>query len=130
MSYFALYTPPGVGTFGMLSRFEPRPTYYVYQLYKQFGTELVQSNSSDPDVNIYAATRDDGTLTLIVINLGPDESTKTLQLDGFMPGGRADVWRFDSDHNAEQIDPLDITGGGSITVPGQSITLYVIPAET
>jgi hypothetical protein len=130
ISYFALYTSPITGSFGMLSRYEPRPTYYTYQLYKQFGTELVKSESSDNDVTIYAAKRDDGTLTLMVVNLTPDEMTRTLQLGGFTPSGEADVWRFDTDHNAEQIESQAIDNGTSLSLPGQSITLYVIPGKS
>ena len=88
---------------------------------------MLFSESRDPDVSIYAAKRDDGTLTLMVVNLGPDAATKPLKLDGFTPSGQADVWRFDTDHKAEQVDPADVADGGSITVPGQSLTLYVIP---
>ncbi|MEO8612027.1 MAG: hypothetical protein ABI690_29290 [Chloroflexota bacterium] len=115
---------------GILGKYDVRPMYYVYMLYQQFGTELLFSESSDPDVSVYAAKRDDGTLTLMVVNLGPDEATKSLKLDGFKPAGQAEVWRFDAEHKAEQVDPADVAYGGSITVPGQSLTLYVIPAGT
>jgi hypothetical protein len=127
ISYFALYTPPSIGSFGMLGRYEPRPTYYTYQLYKKFGAELVQSDSSDVDVTIYAAKRDDGALTLMIVNLAPDEMTRTLQIDGFTPGGEAEVWRFDAEHNAEQIDAQAVVSGEAISIPGQSITLFIIP---
>ena len=130
ISYFALYTPPSIGSFGMLSRYEPRPTYYTYQLYKQFGTELVKADSSDADVTIYAAKRADGALTLMVVNLAPDEMTRTLQLGGFTPSGDAEVWRFDAEHKAEQIESQAIDNGDNLTVPGQSITLYVIPGKS
>jgi alpha-L-arabinofuranosidase len=130
VSYFALYTPPGVGSFGMLSRYEPRPTYYVYLLYQQFGEELVGAASSDPDLSIYAAKRDDGALTLMVVNLGPDEKTKTLEVEGFTPSGEAEVWRFDAEHNSEQIDSVEVADGASLTLPGQSITLYIVESES
>jgi hypothetical protein len=125
VSYFMLGASTASG-FSLLQRYEPSPTYFVYQLYKQFGTELVQASSADDDVTIYAAKRDDGTLTLMVVNLGPDEASKTLQIDGFEPAGDAEVWRFDAEHNSVQIDPQAISSGGSITVPGQSITLYIM----
>lgn len=125
VSYFMLGASTSSG-FSLLQRYEPSPTYFVYVLYKQFGTELVQAASSDDDVTIYAAKRDDGALTLIVVNLGPDEASKTLQLDGFTPDGDAEVWRFDAEHNSVQIDPQAINSGATITVPGQSITLYVM----
>jgi hypothetical protein len=125
VSYFALAASVGSGH-GMLARFEPRPTYFVYPLYKQFGSQLVASAAPDDDVTIYASLRDDGALTLMVINLSPDEATRALELTGFTPAGEAEVWRLDAEHNAEQIDPVDVTAG--LTVPGQSVTLYIIPA--
>jgi hypothetical protein len=124
VSYFMLGASTASG-FSLLQRYEALPTYYVYQLYKQFGTELVQAASADDDVTIYAAKRD-GALTLMVVNLGPDETSKTLQLDGFTPDGDAEVWRFDAEHNSVQIEPQTISSGATITVPGQSITLYIM----
>jgi hypothetical protein len=98
-------------------------------MYTHLGTELLASNSTDPDVTITAARREDGAITLMIINLGPDEKSKTLQLDGFTPDGAAEVWRFDSEHNAEQMDSQAISDGATITVPGQSLTLYIVPVS-
>jgi len=114
--------------FALIGQMGPRPTYYTYMMYTHFGTELVEASSPDPNISIYAAKRDDGTLTLMVINLGDDEVTKTLSLNGFTPSGDAEVWRFDAEYNAEQIASQAIADGASITVPGQSLTLYVLPA--
>ena len=112
---------------GLLAKYDVRPTYYTYIMYTHFGGELLSAASGDPDVSLYAAQRDDGTLTLMVINLGPDEKTKTLALNGFTPSGDAEVWRFDAEHNAEQIDSLALSDGATITVPGQSMTLFALP---
>jgi hypothetical protein len=128
VSYFALSASVNSGL-GMLARYEPRPTYYVYQLYKRFGTELLESSSSNPDISIYAARRDDGALTLMVVNLGPDERSMTLQIADFTPEGEAEVWRFDAEHNAEQLGTEQIKNDGTITVPGQSITLYIVMGQ-
>jgi alpha-L-arabinofuranosidase len=116
-------------SWGLLTRTGVRPTYYLYVMYSHFGTELLVSESTDPDVSIYAASRDDGTLTLMVINLGPDERALSLELDGFTPGEAAEVWRFDAEHNAEQIASEEIGDGATIIVPGQSITLYAVPGH-
>ena len=113
---------------GLLGSYEVRPTAYTYYMYRHFGTELLAAESTTPDVTIYAAKRDDGALTLMVINLGPDEAASTLKLAGFTPANDAEVWRFDAENNVVQIDSQAVTDGSSITVPGQSMTVYIIPA--
>lgn len=112
---------------GLLGSYDVRPTAYTYYMYRHFGTELLDAISTTPDVTIYAAKRDDGTLTLMVINLAPDEMSSTLSLVDFVAGGDAEIWRYDTDHKVEQIDSEAITDGSTITVPGQSMTVYVIP---
>ncbi len=126
VAHFALQTNVGTGGWGLLARTEVRPTYYTYQMYKHFGNELVYTSSDDPDLSIYAARRDDA-LTLILINLGPEEQTKPLLLDHAKPAGPAEVWLFDASHQAEKIGDRVITSGDHITLPAQSITLYVVP---
>lgn len=126
VAYFLLQCPSALGGYGLLARFDVRPTYYTYQMYKQFGDELLYASSDDPDVSIYAALRDDGALTLIVINLGPDEETKPLRLDDIEPTGSAEIWLFDADHLAERIGERTITSGDEITLPAQSISLYIL----
>ncbi|MEZ4670704.1 MAG: glycoside hydrolase family 44 protein [Anaerolineae bacterium] len=113
-------------SWGLLSKYDVRPVYYSYLLYTHLGSELLASSSADEDVTITAARRDDGALTLMVINLGPDEVTKTLDLTGITPAGEAEVWRFDAEHKAEQIESVDVSAG--LTLPGQSATMYIIPA--
>jgi hypothetical protein len=126
VAYFALQTPPSVGGFGLIGSSELRPTYYVYQIYQRFGSELLYASSDDPDVSITAALREDGALTLVIVNLGPEEKTKPLQLNGFKPKGAAEVWLFDAEHQAEQIGEQAIADGSQIAVPAQSISLYVV----
>lgn len=127
VNYFALAaTQSG---FGLIDRYSVRPTYYVYQLYQQFGGELVFSESPDNDVTIYAALREDGTLTLVIINLSDVEQQRQIQLENFTPGGVAQVWRFDAEHEAEPLDDMTVSEADIVTFPGQSITLYVVPAQ-
>mgnify|MGYP001178258002 CR=1 FL=1 len=114
---------------GLLGTYDVRPAYYSYLMYTHFGTELLASESSDPLVSISAALRDDGALTLMVVNLGRDEATKTLSLSGFVAGGDAEVWQFDAEHNAEALDAQAISDGTTITVPGLSMTVYVLPPQ-
>jgi hypothetical protein len=41
--------------------------------------------------------------------------------------GLAEVWLFDIDHQAEQVSVQTISDGTEITLPAQSISLYVLP---
>ncbi len=125
VSYFDLQSRGG-RTFGILAGYDVRPVYYTFQMYQKFGQELVASASTHPDVSVFAALRDDGVLTVLVVNRYIEPVTAPLKLIGFVPGGMAEVWLFDPDHRAEWIATQDI--GDMITVPGQSVTVYLIPA--
>ena len=127
VAYFLLQCRTSQGGYGLLAGYEVRPTYYVYQMYKHFGDELLYASSDDPDVSIYAARRQDGTLTLMLINLGPEEKRKPLRLENVTPTGPAEVWLFDADRQAERIGAQAIADGAEITLPAQSISLYVLP---
>jgi hypothetical protein len=112
--------------FGILEKYGPRPAYYTYQMYKMFGSELMASSSGLAGVSLYAARREDGALTIMAINLGDEPVTTPLDLRGFTPTGDAEVWRFDADHKAEQMDPQPFVDGAEVTLPPQSMTLYVV----
>ena len=75
---------------------------------------------------VFAAKRDDGALTLMVINRSDQAVTKPLQLIGFTPTGAAEVYRLDETHNAEKIESQQMADGSSVTVPPYSMTLYVL----
>jgi len=125
VAHFLLQSKTGQGGWGLLGRYEIRPTYYVYQMYKIFGETLVYSSSDDTDVSIYAARRSDGALTLMIINLGPDEIQKPLLLTNTQPS-EAEVWLFDENHNAEMVNLLSIENKIDVDLPPQSISLYVL----
>lgn len=124
VNYFTLFTKDS--NFGLLARYDARPAYYVYQLYKQFGSELLTSESSDELVTITAANRDDGSLTLMVVNRGAEAKTLPLAITGFTPSGEAEVWLLDVDHKAENIGTQDLSAG-TVTLPAESVTLYIVP---
>jgi alpha-L-arabinofuranosidase len=123
-NHWTLTSKGGSGGWGLVGAYEVYPTYYVYQLYKMFGIELVYSSSDDPDLSIYAARRADGALTIIVINLSAEEKTKAVQLEA-QPQVQGEAWLFDASHKAENVGESDISNG--ISVPAQSMTLFVIP---
>ena len=108
----------------MISVGQVRPTYYVYQMYQHFGSQLVYSASGQEGVSIYAAKREDGSLTILVVNLLDAEQSLSLEIKGSKLGA-AETWRFDAEHLAENLGEQDLSIG-TLTLPAQSINLYVI----
>ena len=123
-NHWLLASKGGFGGWGLVGAWDTHPSYYVYQLYKKFGSELVYSSSDDPNLSIYAAQRADEALTVIVINLSLEEKTMAIRIEG-KDQVQAEAWLFDPSHKAENIGSMDISN--RITVPPQSMTLYVIP---
>ncbi len=121
-NHWLLASKGGLGGWGLVGAWVIQPSYYVYQLYKQFGSELVYSSSDDPDLSIYAARREDGSFTVIIINLAREEKTKAIRIEDH-DEVQAETWLFDPSHTAEYAGKTDITG--NITVPAQSMTLYI-----
>ncbi len=113
------------GGLGLIYGSNLRPSYYVFQMYSHFGTELVYASSGISEVSLYAAKEPDGTLTLMVINLSDTEQRAPLQLQGMAPK-TAEVWLFDATHNATDLGPQSIPSDGVLSLPQQSINLYVL----
>jgi beta-glucosidase len=124
VAYFTLYTNDSLGAFGMMGRYELRPTYYVYQLYRQFGDELFTTESDDPDVTITAARRADGKLTLMVVNPTLQPKSVGLRLLGITASWEAELWRLDPDHKAEKIGTVNLEAN-TLDLPAQSVSLYI-----
>lgn len=110
---------------GLLQGSTVRPTFYVFPLYKNFGSEQVYAASGVADVDIFAARREDGALTLMVINLSDEEKRIPLQVKGEKPA-EAEVWLLDATHNAENLGMQAFSSDGVVILPAQSATLYVI----
>lgn len=128
VNFFDMQSFDARGGWGLLNRYDVRPTYYTYQIYKRFGNLLLTAEAPDDEVTIYAAQREDSALTLIVINLQDDEQTRRLGLNGFTPAGAAEVWRLSQELNAEQIADVELSDGVILTLPPQSVTLYILTA--
>lgn len=111
----------------LLTDFGPSPTYYVYQLYDHFGDEKLLADSGLDEVSIFAAQEDDGTVTLMVVNRGDTDVVAPLTLANFEGDETAVLHRFDADHNADEIGEVSLS---ELELPGQSISLYIVPAPT
>jgi hypothetical protein len=113
------------GDWGIVGPTEVRPMYYVYQMYDLYGTERVRAASDDQDVRVYAARKSDGSLTVMIVNLGSEAATRPLTIVGAGSATSAQTWLFDASHKAEKV--ADAPLGGSVTVPAESMTLLALP---
>jgi hypothetical protein len=111
---------------GLMDSFNVRPTYYVYQLYKQFGDRLLDANSDIPYVSVFASKRDDGSVAVILVNLNDVEVKKPLQINGGDQLKINEAYLLDSSHNAEVISQPAFVNGAETTLPADSVTLYIL----
>lgn len=125
IAQFTLQMSAGNGSLGIFDHYDPRPVYFVYALYKQFGEDLVFAESDDPMVPAYAARRADGTLTLVVLNLTEQSQTKPLAVSG-NTATTAQVSLFDAKHKATDMGAIPIHADAQMTLPPQSMSLFVI----
>jgi hypothetical protein len=113
------------GDYGIVGAIEPKPMYYTYLMYKQFGSAQVRAASDDDLVRVYAAERTDGALTILIVNLASTAQTKPLTILGAGSGGAAETWLFDEGHKAEKVANTQL--GGTVTLSAESVTVLVIP---
>lgn len=113
------------GGWGMISRSGVRPSYYVYQLYAQFGNQRVYAASGIENISIYAAKREDGALTVMIINLNDDAARAPLQVTGGIPTA-ARLFLLDPAHSAADMGVVSLPADGILDLPGQSVSLFII----
>jgi hypothetical protein len=118
----------GNGGWSLLGSQNPRPTYYVYQLYKEFGNNLVFSSSGIANVTAYATRRTDGLLSLILVNRNKDKTDVDFELQNFSISGSARTIRLDIDHMAVELPITQINNQDVLELPGLSVTLFLISA--
>jgi hypothetical protein len=116
----------GYAGHGLMSSFDLRPTYYVYQIYRQFGNHLLAANSPEEYVSLFAAKRDNDTVTAIFVNRGDESINKPLKIEMGDDLKLTDIYMFDADHNAEPITPPSFKNGDVISLPAHSVTLYIL----
>ena len=125
VNHWMLTSKGGQGGWGLIGQSELRPSYYVYQIYRQFGTEQVYAASGVTDVSVYAAARPDGALTILIINLADEAKEVALRLSG-NPLTQADLWRLDQQTLPAAATPFSFPSDGLITLPPHSLSLYVV----
>jgi hypothetical protein len=116
------------------------PTSKAMKMYRNydgnkstFGETSVAASTANPDaVSAFAAVRSvDGTLTVMVINKQLSTApAATVNVSTFAHRGTAQVWQLTA---ANAISPLADVGFSAtsfvVTLPAQSVTLFVVPAS-
>ena len=126
VTYWLLSSVGSNGAFGILDRYNPRPTYYTYQLYKDFGLTRLVSASSDPYITVLASRRDDGAVTIVVTNLYEEDVSIQLDLQGINDESLQEARLLAPDRMAEIVDVEDYFDGSSLNLPGQSAMRLVL----
>jgi PKD repeat protein len=113
------------------------PTYKAMKLYRNyddrhstFGDTSVAAAVPNPDnLSAFAAVRSsDSALTVMVINKVTGSTPVTLALANFSGSGSAQAWQLTSANAITRLSDLSYTGTSlNATVPGQSITLFILP---
>ncbi len=115
-------------------------TYLASQIYRNydgnnstFGDTSVSATTANPDnLSAFAATRtSDGALTVMVINKQQGSTPVTVSLANFATTGTAQAWQVNSASQTSiaRLADVPVTNNNiALTVPSQSITLFVVPA--
>jgi hypothetical protein len=115
------------------------PTYKAMKMYRNydgnrsgFGDTSVAASTPNPDaVSAFAAQRSsDGSLTIMVVaKVLSGTTAATVSLANFASGSTAQVWQLTGANNIARLADLAINGSSfSVSLPAQSITLFVIPS--
>jgi len=114
------------------------PTFKVHQLYRNydgnassFGDVSVAAGGPDPDeTSVFAAERSaDGALTLMVVNKVAAITNASIDIASFAPAGTAEVYQLTAANSIQRLPDQTLAGNTlSASLPGQSVTLFVLPA--
>ncbi len=118
----------GNGGWALLGSQVPQPSYYVYQIYSKFGNQALFSSSGIENVSAYAARKEDGSLTVILINRSNDPQKVKIILRNFTPQGSASLYLLDAEHMAAEMPSLQISNSSYLPLPALSVSLFLIPA--
>jgi len=112
------------------------PTFKAMQMYRNadghghgFGDTSVKASVKNPDnVAAFAALRQDGTMTVMVINKQLNQASDLhLKLAHFAKSGTAKAWRLTASNTIQALPDIAWSGGVlADTAPAQSITLYAL----
>jgi hypothetical protein len=122
VNYFSLQSNNSTGGYGLFGRSEPRPTYYVYKIFQDFGDERVFAACDDPDLGIYSALDDEDGLSIIIVNLGEEMVSKSLVIENENLN-LVSVERFDETNLLHPLELNLFEDLENLEIPPYSITL-------
>lgn len=122
VNYFSLQSNNSTGGYGLFARSEPRPTYYVYTMYREMGENLVFSGCANPGLRLYASNGEGEGLTVILINMNEEEISGTLRIMGDEFTLTA-VHRLDEENYYQPLPLESLNDFESLSIPAYSITL-------
>jgi hypothetical protein len=116
------------------------PTYNAMKMYRNydgnkstFGETSISSTTPDPDaVAAFAAQRSlDRALTIMVISKGVSATSARVNLLNFQPAVSAQAWQLTASNTIMRLPNVGISAGGfTVTLPPQSVTLFVVAATS
>lgn len=121
VTYFSLQSNVNIGGYGVFGRYDIRPTYYVYQVYKNMGDKRVYSNSVDEDVSIVASQCGDGDITVLMVNASNQEKNFPLTVYGIDDYLNTTVLLLTKEVWAEEVPITDYSDGTNISLPPESV---------
>ena len=129
------FDPKLKGDFGMLSTGDPavpdgtpRPSYYGFALYdRAFGNKMVEAQTSDPAVRVYASRFTNGELGIILVNENDQNRTMLFDWGDFQAKGQFTAWVLTGgDLNGPRVTWNSVEGpsGGGGPFPISNIDPY------
>ncbi|HEY1709248.1 MAG TPA: glycoside hydrolase family 44 protein [Rhizomicrobium sp.] len=117
------------------------PTFKAMQMYRNydgngstFGDTSISAKVPNPDnLSAFAALRaSDGAMTVMVISKVLSGNTDVkLNVENFAGSGSVKAYRLTAANKLAQLPPMTWAGGAlHVTVPAESVTLYILPKQT
>jgi hypothetical protein len=117
----------GIGLFGPVSyNSGPLPIAEVYRLFRLFGQIRIHADHGATGLHMVAARRDDGALTVVVVNTQARAVTVPLTVAN-SDYTQAQVWRFGVDMRFDAAGQYNLSD--SLTLPAESASLLVFGAS-
>lgn len=133
VAFWTLTSRDDQGTWGLVGKYEPRPTYYTFALYSRFGDDLVWAEvggDGAETTGALAAWRSDGALTVMLSNRGEMSQTFTLAVENLPQAAAAlqvrEIWRLDAEQMGAAVAGALPQPGETIELPARSLTLLVL----